>query len=53
MKVDGDRELLAVMRKIVESFPRYGSERTHQILTGPDAFVIGRRTGTMCGATTS
>ena len=26
------------MRKIVESFPRYGSERTHQVLTGPDVF---------------
>ncbi len=37
-KVDVDRELLAVMRKIVESFPRYGSERTHQVLTGPDVF---------------
>ena len=37
-KVDGDRELLGVMRKIVESFPRHGSERTHQVLTGPDAF---------------
>jgi hypothetical protein len=37
-KVDGDRELLGVMRKIVEAFPRHGSERTHQVLTGPDAF---------------
>ena len=26
------------MRKIVEAFPRHGSERTHQVLTGPDAF---------------
>jgi putative transposase len=26
------------MRKIVEPFPRHGSERTHQVLTGPDAF---------------
>ena len=29
-KVDGDRELLGVMRKIVQSFPRHGSERTHR-----------------------
>jgi hypothetical protein len=26
------------MRKIVEEFPRHRSERTHQVLTGPDAF---------------
>ena len=37
-KVDGDRELLGVMRKIVETFPRHGSERTHRVLTGPKAF---------------
>jgi transposase InsO family protein len=37
-KVDGDRELLGVMRKIVEMFPRHGSERTHRVLTGPEAF---------------
>ena len=37
-KVDGDRELLGVMRKIVETFPRHGSERTHHVLTGPEAF---------------
>ena len=37
-KVDGDRELLGVMRKIVETFPRNGCERTHRVLTGPDAF---------------
>ncbi len=37
-KVDGDRELLGVMRKIAESFPRNGCERTHRVLTGPDAF---------------
>jgi len=37
-KVDGDRELLGVMRKIVETFPRHGSERTHRVLTGPEAF---------------
>jgi putative transposase len=37
-KVDGDRELLGVMRKIVEAFPRNGCERTHQLLTGREAF---------------
>ena len=37
-KVDGDRELLGVVRKIVETFPRHGSERTHRVLTGPEAF---------------
>jgi transposase InsO family protein len=26
------------MRKIVETFPRHGSERTHQVLMGPNAF---------------
>ena len=26
------------MRKIMESLPRHGSERTHQVLTGPNAF---------------
>lgn len=26
------------MRTIVESFPRHGSERTHQVSTGPDAW---------------
>jgi putative transposase len=36
--VDGDRELLGVMRKIVEAFPRNGCERTHQLLTGREAF---------------
>ena len=33
--VDGDRELIGVMRKVVELFPKHGSERTHQVLTGP------------------
>jgi hypothetical protein len=42
-KVDGDRELLGVMRKIVETFPRHGSERTHRVLTGPNAFGGWRR----------
>jgi transposase InsO family protein len=36
--VDGDRKLLEVMRKIVETFPRYGSDRVHRVLTGPDTF---------------
>jgi len=30
--------LLGVVRKIVETFPRHGSERTHRVLTGPEAF---------------
>jgi hypothetical protein len=37
-KVDGDRKLLKVMRRIVETFPRYGSDRVHRVLPGPDAF---------------
>jgi len=37
-KVDGDRKLLEVMRNIVETFPRYGSDRVHRVLTGTDAF---------------
>jgi len=31
---DMDRRLLEEMRRLVESFPRYGSERVHQILVG-------------------
>jgi putative transposase len=37
-RVEGDRELLGGMRKIVDSFPRSGCERTHQVLIGPNAF---------------
>jgi putative transposase len=37
-KVDGDRKLLKVIRKNVEMFPRYGSDRVHCLLTGPGAF---------------
>jgi hypothetical protein len=37
-KLDGYRELLGVMRKIVETSPRTGCERTHRILIGPEAF---------------
>jgi hypothetical protein len=37
-KVDGGRKLLEVMRKIVETFPRHGSDRVHRVLMGPDAF---------------
>ncbi len=29
---DADRRLIAEMRRLVESFPRYGSERVHQLL---------------------
>ena len=31
-KIDADRRLIAEMRRLVESFPRYGSERVHQLL---------------------
>ena len=29
-----DRKLLAVMRRLVEAWPRHGSERVHEILVG-------------------
>jgi transposase InsO family protein len=29
-----DRQLIAEMRRLVESYPRYGSERVHQLLVG-------------------
>jgi len=38
-KLDGDLELLGLMRKIVETFPRHGSKRTHRVLT--DANALG------------
>ena len=31
---DADRRLIAQMRRLVESYPRYGSERVHQLLVG-------------------
>jgi len=31
-KPDADRRMIAEMRRLVESFPRYGSERVHQLL---------------------
>ncbi len=31
---DMDKQLIAEMRRLVESYPRYGSERIHQLLTG-------------------
>ena len=31
---DMDRKLIAEMRRLVESYPRYGSERIHQLLVG-------------------
>ncbi len=31
---DMDRQLIAEMRRLVESYPRYGSERVHQLLVG-------------------
>jgi len=31
---DADRRLIAELRRLVESYPRYGSERVHQVLVG-------------------
>ena len=31
---DADRRLIGEMRRLVESYPRYGSERVHQLLVG-------------------
>ena len=31
---DMDRQLLAEMRRLVEAYPRYGSERVHEVLLG-------------------
>lgn len=31
-KPDADRQLIAQMRRLVESYPRFGSERVHQLL---------------------
>ena len=31
---DADRRLIAELRRLVESYPRYGSERVHEILVG-------------------
>ena len=31
---DADRRLIASLRRLVESYPRYGSERVHQLLVG-------------------
>ena len=33
-KPDADRRLISEMRRLVEAFPRYGSERVHQLLVG-------------------
>jgi transposase InsO family protein len=40
-KVDADRQLIEQMRRLVESYPRFGSTRIHQRLTNPDAAVGG------------
>lgn len=40
-KIDADRQLIEQMRRLVESYPRHGSERVHQLLTNPDAAVGG------------
>ncbi|MAX27451.1 MAG: hypothetical protein CMJ19_23380 [Phycisphaeraceae bacterium] len=31
-KSDADRQLIVQMRRLVESYPRFGSERVHQLL---------------------
>jgi len=33
-RLDADRRLIADMRRLVESYPRYGSQRVHQLLVG-------------------
>ncbi len=33
-KLDADRRLIAELRRLVEAYPRYGSERVHQLLVG-------------------
>ncbi len=40
-KVDEDRQLIEQMRRLVESYPRFGSVRVHQLLTSPDSAVGG------------
>lgn len=40
-KVDEDRRLIEQMRRLVESHPRFGTVRVHQLLTNPDAAVGG------------
>ena len=42
-KPDADRRLIAEMRRLVESFPRYGSERVHQLLVGTNWRVNFKR----------
>jgi putative transposase len=42
-QVDEDRRLIEQMRRLVESYPRYGSARVHQLLTSPAAGVGGWR----------
>jgi hypothetical protein len=34
-KPDADRQLIAAMRRLAEAYPRYGSERVHQLLISP------------------
>jgi len=40
---DTDRQLIAEMRRLVESLPRYGSERVHQLLVGTNWRVNFKR----------
>ena len=42
-KPDTDRQLIAEMRRLVESLPRYGSERVHQLLVGTNWRVNFKR----------
>lgn len=42
-KPDVDRRLVAEMRWLVESYPRYGSERVHQLLIGANWRVNFKR----------
>lgn len=44
-KIDEDRRLIEQMRRLVESYPRFGSARVHQLLTSPDAAVGGSSGG--------
>ncbi len=40
---DMDKQLIDEMRRLVEAYPRYGSERTHQLLIGTGWYVNFKR----------
>ena len=40
---DMDRQLITELRRLVESYPRYGSERMHKLLTGFNTAPIKAR----------